>query len=144
MKKAIILAAVLGLASPFLLKLLPKPVTQDRVVQAFRMNGFSVGDINQSEHPMNNAVSEMHMTVDGAQVQLSEFADEGKIAMQYEYAKPDAGSAVVEAWNLSEQLGAAKPKNKPCTPARNGMWLLVVTHEDKALRERIIGAFKSL
>ncbi|HNR37162.1 MAG TPA: hypothetical protein PKO36_18445 [Candidatus Hydrogenedentes bacterium] len=144
MKKILVLAAAILLASPFLLKLMPKPVTPERVIQAFRENGMNVSDITISERPMNHAVSETTMMVDGAFVKLAQFADEGKIAMQYEYEKPDAGSVIVETWNLSEQLGAAKPKNKPSTPARNGMWLLVVTHEDKALRNRITGVFDSL
>ncbi|MCX5758595.1 MAG: hypothetical protein NTU83_08835, partial [Candidatus Hydrogenedentes bacterium] len=88
--------------------------------------------------------SQMTMTVDGAFVQLSEFDDRGRIAIEFENQKPDAGPVIVEAWNLSEQLGAAKPKNKPCTPAKNGLWLLTVTHEDKALRGRIVSIFESL
>ncbi len=144
MKKIIVLGAVLLLASPFLLKLLPKPVTPERVIQAFRMSGLSVGDITKFEQPMNRAISQMSMTVNGAIVQLYEFDDRGRIATAFENEKPDAGSVIVESWNLSEQLGAAKPKNKPCTPAKNGLWLLTVTDEDKALRGRVAGIFGAL
>lgn len=144
MKKVIVLVVALVLVSPFLLKLMPKPITPERVIQAFQQNGLTVTDIINAEQPMNNAVSEMTMKVNTAFVQLSQFADEGKIAMQYEYAKPDAGSVVVEGWNLSEQLGAAKPKNRPCTPSRKGMWLLTVTDEDRALRGRVVDIFQGL
>lgn len=144
MKKILIVVAVLFLASPFLLKLIPKPLTAERVIEAFRANGLDVTDVVKFEHPMNGAISQMSMNVNGAVIQLYQFDDRGRVATQYEYEKPDAGSVIVEQWNLSEQLGAAKPKNKPCSPAKNGLWLLTATHEDKALRERITTIFGSL
>jgi hypothetical protein len=90
------------------------------------------------------AVEQFSMVVNGAQVDVYRFEDEGKIATQLEYQKPDAGSAIVETWNLSESLGAAKPKNKPVLALRNGMFLCTIAHEDKELRGRIGKVFSSM
>lgn len=144
MKKAILVAVVLLVALPFLPRLMPKPLTMERVERAYSVEGARASDARKVEPPGLEAVEQLSMTVSGAQVDVYRYDNEGKLAKQMEYQKPDAGSVIVEAWNLSESLGAAKPKSKPVSVARRGMFMMTATSEDAALRERIIKIFKSL
>jgi hypothetical protein len=143
MKKIAIAAVVLLILLPVLPKLIPNPLTMESVESSLKAKGFSIADA-QKVSPQNGAIDEMTMTIDGAMVELYQFDDEGRIAVQMENNKTDAGTAIVETWNLSEQLGAAKSKNKPCRPARNGMFMIVVTSDDKSVNARIASAFEKL
>lgn len=143
MKKAIPIIVVILIAIPVLPRLMPTPLTMDGIEAGFKAAGFTVADM-QTPAPQLGAVEERLMTVNGASVEVYRFEDEGKIATQLEYQKPDSGSAIVETWNLSESLGAAKPKSKPVSASRNGMFMLVVIGEDKALRDRVVQAFNRL
>jgi len=129
---------------PKLAQLMPEPVTLDAIEPAFTKAGLAVSDVATSPNPGLGAVGEISMVVNGANVIVYEFDNEGKIVAQLEYQKPDAGSVIVETWNLSESLGAAKPKNKPCSAARNGMFMITATGEDKALNSKIVQIFKDL
>ena len=145
MKKAVLAVVAIILLLPIAQRLIPKPVTFERVEAALNSAQFSVTDVQKVDRPaLSGAIEQVSMVVNGAAVEVYRFEDEGKIVTQLEYQKPDAGSAIVETWNLSEALGAAKPKNKPLLPLRNRMFLMTITHEDKALRDRIGKVFKSL
>jgi hypothetical protein len=143
MKKVAIAVVVLLILLPVLPKLIPNPLTMESVTSSLKAKGFSVTD-DRKVTPQNGAIDQMTMTINGAMVELYQFDDEGKIAVQMEYNKTDAGTAIVETWNLSETLGAAKSKNKPCQPARNGMFMIVVTSDDKSVNARIASAFEKL
>ncbi|MCX5769656.1 MAG: hypothetical protein NTZ09_05215 [Candidatus Hydrogenedentes bacterium] len=129
---------------PKLAQLMPEPVTLDAVEPAFTNASLAVSDVVKSDNPGLGAVEGISMTVNGTSVVVYKFDDEGKIATQLEYQKPDAGSAIVETWNLSESLGAAKPKNRPSSAARNGMFMITATGEDKTLNSKIVQIFKGL
>ena len=145
MKKAVLAVVGIILLLPIAQRLIPKPVTFDRVEAALNSAEFLVTDVRKVDRPtLPGAIEQVSMVVNGAAVEVYRFEEEGKIVTQLEYQKPDAGSAIVETWNLSEALGAAKPKNKPLLPLRNGMFLMTITHEDKALRDRIGKVFRSL
>jgi hypothetical protein len=146
-KKVLIGVVALAILIPLLPKLMqmmPEAVTLDAIEPAFTKAGFAVSNVATLPSPGLGAVGEISMVVNGANVTVYEFENEGKIAAQLEYQKPDAGSAIVETWNLSESLGAAKPKNRPSSAARNGMFMIVATGEDKALNAKIVQLFKAL
>ncbi len=139
---AVIAVVVLFPLIPVLLHMLPEPLTMERAQRAFENSGMTVSDVRKTEAPGLGAVEQMSMYVNGALVEIYRFDDEGALATQLEYQKPDSGSAIVETWNLSESLGAAKPKNN-VSADRNGMFMITVTSDDKALRQRIITVFGS-
>lgn len=147
-KKVLIGVVVLVVLLPLLPKLinlLPDPVSFDRIEPAFTAAGLAVSDVTETSSAAGLGAEEaMSMVVNGANVSVYRFADEGKIAAQLEYQKPDAGSAMVEAWNIGASLGAAPPKNKPSSAGRNGMFMIVSTGDDKALNQRIVQIFKAL
>lgn len=147
MKKILIAAVVLIILVPVLprlMRMMPEALTLDRVEPAFTAAGLAVSGVLKSPNPGLGAVEEMSMVVNGANVMIYRFDNEGKIAAQLEYQKPDAGSVMVEAWNISESLGAAKPKNKPCSAGRNGMFMITATSEDTATNAKIVQVFKGL
>lgn len=140
----VVLLPVAAFLAPVIRDMMPEPVTVDRVEAAFRDAGYWVEDVVEQTPPFLDAAEQVNMRVDGYRVMVMRFGDEGKIVRYLEYAKPDAGSVIVEAWNLSESLGAAKPKNIPSTSARNGMWAITVTSENPDLRRRLVSIFKDL
>jgi len=144
MKKVLIAAVVLILALPILPRIIPKPVTFERIQAALAAQGLAVSDVREATTPQNQAVAQVDMSVQGASVRIYLYDHEGKIAKQLEFQKPDAGSQIVATWNLSESLGAAKPKNRPLSAARNGLFMLTVESEDKALRDRVVRIFKGV
>ena len=144
MKKVVIIVVVGLVLLPLLPKIIPKSFTMESVEPGFRTAGFTVEGARPVEPPQNEALEQLSMTVNGLQVDVFRYDDEGKIAKQLEFQKPDSGSAIVEAWGLAQTLGAAKPVNKPVTPERRGMFMIVVTGDDKALRLRIAESFKHL
>ena len=119
MKKVLIAIVVLVLAIPILPLIIPKPVTFERIQAALAGQGLAVTDVNEVTLPQNQAVAEVAMSLNGAPVHIYLYDHEGKIAKQLEFQKPDAGSQIVATWNLSESLGAAKPKNKPLSVAKH-------------------------
>ena len=145
MKKALIAIIALLVLLPVILRLLPKPFTFDRFQAALKSAGFVVDNASKVDTAtIPGAVEQFSMVVNGAQVDVYRFEDEGKIATQLEYNKPDPGQVIVESWHLAEAMGAAKNPNKPVLAARNRMFMLLVTHEDNDLRERIGRVFKSM
>jgi hypothetical protein len=135
---------VLIVLFPIVQRVLPKPFAFERFQAALEGAGFVVTDARKADNAaIPGAIEEFSMVVNGARVDVYRFDDEGKIATQFEYNKPDPGSVIVESWGLADALGAAKPKNKPMLPLRNRMFLVLITHEDKTLRERIGKVFSS-
>ncbi len=130
---------------PALKRYLPKPVTVERIVEAFEEAGFEVADIRPGTMAaFRQAADHTAMKVNGAQVDIFVYDDVGKIAKQQQYLRQGPGEAMVEAWNLSEQLGAAPNPNTPSDVARKDMFLLVVTDDNDDLRRRIIQTFEWL
>lgn len=144
MKKLLGVIIVLLVLLPLIPRLIPQEKTFDTFQAAMEKKGFSIANVKEIKPPQQGAIAERELTINDIRVEFFRFDDEGKIATQYEYNKPDAGSAIVEAWNLSEKLGAAKPAERSYYPARNGMLLLIVYTEDKALRMQIVKAFESI
>ena len=143
-KKVIIGVIAVVILGPVILSMWPKPVTFQRIREAFERDGFSVGNVEIIKPPHRESVAQAYMTVNGASVSIYRYDHVGKSAKPAEYLKPDPGSAMVEAWNLSESLGAAKPPPQRTFAARNGMYMLTVTSEKKELRDRIIHVFKNV
>jgi hypothetical protein len=142
--KFVIVAAVLLLAAPFLMRLLPEPVTFDRAKLAFGQAGLSVSDFQMAATPGQRAVAEAYMMVNGVSVSIFQFDHEGKISTAMEYQKKDAGSVMVESMNLAQNLGAAVRKETPSRAVRRGMFMLVATGQDQAMVNRIADVFESM
>jgi len=144
MRKVVIAIVVVVVLIPIIPRLLPKPVTFERAEAVFKEGGYAVSEVRVETAPMLGAVEQVSMIVDGAQVSIYRFDSEGKVAIQLEYQKPDAGTAIVETWNLSESLGAAKPKNKPVAAGRNGLFMITATSDNTELRNKLVVLFKAL
>lgn len=143
MKNVVITIVVLVLLLPLIVAILPKPVTLERAVSAFEAAGLVV-EYPETVSPSLEAVEQIHMYVNGADVNLYRYDDEGKIMKNLEYQRPDAGTAVVEAMGIGASLGAAPSRNKPSSAQRNGMWMLTVQSEDAALRQKVVKIFSGL
>lgn len=141
MRNIIIAIVVALLLLPVAAKLMPKPLTFERFQNAFTRDGMKVEEVLPASAPGNEAIAQVSMKVDGATVDIYQYEDEGKIAKNYEYQKPDVGQAIVDSMHLAEALGAAKPKNIPTSAARKGMFMLVVASEDGDLRARVVASF---
>jgi len=144
MKKLLILAVVVIVLLPVITKMMPKAITVERFEAALTAAGLAPQGVQRVEPPNLEAVEQHFLSVNSDSIELYRYDDRGKIAKQVEFQKKDAGSVMVEAWNLSEKLGAAKPASTPSSAARNGMSMVVITSEDAALRQQVISLFKSL
>jgi hypothetical protein len=142
--KFVIVAAVVILAAPFVMRLMPKPVTFERAKLAFEKAGMAASPFEMAASPGNRAVAEADLTVNGVYVSIFQFDNEGKIATAMEYQKKDAGSAIVATMNLAQNLGAAVRKETPSRAVRRGMFMMVATGEDRAMVERIAAVFESM
>jgi hypothetical protein len=142
MKKLVILIVVLVLAFPFLVKLIPEPMTVERVTAAFEAAGYVVANLEELAGPQREAARHWQMTVDGYRVELFRYDNHAKLVKNLEYLKPDAGSVMVEASNLAQQLGAAPNPNLPTAVDRKGDWMLLVQGEDKTKCVEIVRVFK--
>ena len=140
--KLLIGLGVVLLALPFALKLMPKPMTFERVQAGFAKAGLPVESFEMTT-PSNESAATAGARIGGAGVTIYQYDDEGKIARYTEYQKTDPGTAIVAQWNLAESLGAAKPKQTPTRHARRGMFLIVAMGDDTELLDRIIAAFKA-
>lgn len=149
-KLVVVLFAVVAVL-PFALKMLPEPLTFDSVRQAFERGGFPVEGYTDATTPELGAVRQVSFQLLPAgaapvYASLYEFNDEGKIATQYEYNKPDPGPQMVEAFNLSNvAAGIGQVRQpRPVGAGRNGMLLLVVTGDSKEQVRRAVDLFESL
>jgi hypothetical protein len=144
MKNVVITVVVLVALLPFILMVLPKEVSLDRAKQAFTDNGLVVEYDRPVVPPALEAVEHLTMYVNGALVNIYRYDDEGKIAKNLEYQRPDSGTMAVEAMGIGVALGAAPSRNIPITAERNGKWMITIQDPDAALRQRIARVFKSL
>ena len=142
--KLAIAAAVVVLAFPFVLRLLPKPVTFERAQAGFAAAGLPVADFQVALRASNEAVAEAGMTVNGVTVNIYQYDNEGTISRYMEYQKKDPGTAIVETWNLAQSLGAAVRKERPSRAVRRGMMMMVATGDDQAMVNRIADVFADL
>jgi len=142
--RKVVVVAVIVLLIPLIAQMMPEAVTFERVQAAMENCGLDVSAVNRKPTSTYGALEMMSMDVGGASVEIYRFENEGKIVKQLEFEKPDSGSVIVETWNLSESLGAAKPKRLPRSATRNGMFMIAVTCENKDLRARVIDVFRSL
>lgn len=143
-KKLAIIALLVFISFPFVVRYWPKPASPDRAKLAFEAAGMTVEDYATTDNPGLGGDYGANMVVDGAMVTVYHFANEGKIATQFEYQKKDVGTAIVESMNLAQQLGAAQTKQMPSAAARNGMYMIVATGPDDALVKRIASIFGGL
>jgi len=142
--KFVILVAVLVLAAPFVMRLMPKPVTFDRAKQALEQAGFTVSQFAMAPSPGQRAVAEADLVVNGINVAIYQFDNEGKIVTALEYQKKDVGQAMVEQMHLAENMGAAVRKETPSIPVRRGMFLMVATGPDATMVRRIAEVFENM
>ncbi|HOZ47421.1 MAG TPA: hypothetical protein PLO37_13750 [Candidatus Hydrogenedentes bacterium] len=140
MRNVIIAIVVILLLVPLIPKLMPKKLSIQRIEYGLQAQGFAVGSIEEVKRPENEAAQQWNMTVNGQKTSAFFYTDVGAIAKQHEYHKKDAGTAIVETWNLAQSLGAAPNRNIPEFVARNNMWLFIVRSPDKELGRRIATA----
>ena len=139
---------VLVLVFPVLPKLLdglkPNPPSLERFEKALRAAGMSVDVITPIEPPQFESIEMTAMYVNGTSVTLAKYNNEGKIATQLAYMKPDSGSVAVEAMGIAQSLGARNRKPPTILATRNGLFMLVIMGEDKTLNTKIAGIFEKL
>lgn len=149
-KLIVVLFAVVAIL-PFALKMLPESVKFDAVQHTFEQSGFTVEGYTEASAAELGAVRQASFQlISGAntplQASLYEFDNEGKIATQYEYNKPDPGPQMVEMYNLSDVaagMGQVR-QQRPVGAGRNGKLLLVVTGDSKELVKRAVDRFEAL
>ena len=144
MKKVIVAVIVVLALLPLLPMIVPKPLTIERIEAGLQQQGFSVSGVEEAVSPMLEADHQWTMLVDGATTDAYFYSDRGKIAKHREYQRKDAGTAIVETWNLSESLGAAPNRNIPTFVGRKGMVLLIVKTHNDDLGQRVVAAFQGL
>ena len=72
-------------------------------------------------------------------VEVYRYDNGAKLTTNHEYLKPDAGTVIVEATNLANELGAARPTQHAAVGKR-GKWLVHVLGPDRARCEAIVRA----
>ena len=142
--KFVIFLVVIVVAAPFVMRLMPKPVTFDGAKAAFEKAGFTISQYGMAQTPGQRAAAEADLIVNGVYVSIFQFDNEGKIATAMEYQKKDAGSAIVESMNLAQSLGAAVHKDTPSRAVRRGMFMMIATGQDQAMVDRIASVFESM
>lgn len=143
--KFIIIIAVVIVLAPFVMRLLPEPITFERAKAAFEAAGLNVSEYHVVDVPQLDAVGQASLLIGSINVQIYRYDNEGKIATQYGYQQQDPGTAIVETWGLAESLGAKPAREKPTfQAARNGKFMLVASGYDKATIKKIINIFNQL
>ncbi len=142
--KFVLFLAVVVVAAPFVMRLMPKPVTFDRAKQAFESAGLAVSQYAMAPSPGQRAVAEADLVVNGVNVAIFQFDNEGKIVTAMEYQKKDAGTAIVEQMHLAENMGAAVRRETPSMAVRRGMFMLVATGEDARMVQRVAEVFRNM
>ena len=146
-KKVLLIVLALFILFPFLpairRALTPVPLTIERFHNALAAR-FSVDAFDIVEPAQMEAVEQANLYVSGASVSIFRYNAEGKIVKQMEFNKPDSGSIAVEAMGIAQSLGAKVAHQTPTIVTRNGMFMLIVSSEDKALNSQIAQVFESL
>ena len=147
MKNAIITLVVVLVAAPFVVPVIapymPKPMTLERVTAAFDSAGYTVEGLTKQSGSYREGVEQWNFYIAQYTIELHRYDHEGKIVRNVANLQDDGGSVMVEAWNLSEQLGAAHSRNRPMLAARKRMWMILVTGPDRAYCQQLIRVFKS-
>lgn len=141
--------------APFLFRLLPKPITFEQARTALEKAGFTVLEYNVAATPQLESVEQVTLRLAPAGENAPEaaitaniyrFDNEGVIARQHEYNKPDVGAGMVENFNLSNiAAGVTMPRPpKPVAVGRNGMFLIVAIGEPKTAVNRIADVFEKI
>ncbi len=144
LKKFLIIALLALILFPLIPRLLPKPASFERAKAAFEEAGFTVSDYQVLPHPQMEAGAQASMKIESAFLHIYRYDSEGKIRKHMEYQKKDAGTAIVESWNLAQSLGAAPKKQIPSIAVRNGKYMLIAHGQDKALLDKIGELFRKL
>ncbi len=142
MKKLIISLVILIFAFPFLIKLIPDPMSIERVRTAFEAAGYEVEKIDVIGTPSREAVAQWVLTVTGYRVEVYEYDSEGKIAKHLGYLAEDPGASLVSTMGLAESLGAAPNPNLPSVARRKGKWLVQVIGEDRVHCQTLANIFR--
>lgn len=127
---------------PFAVRLIPEPMTIERVVAAYEDRGLTVENFTKAEAPSREAKDEWHFVVDGYRIEVHFYDSEGAVAKHHEYLKDDAGTVMVQSMGLAQQLGAAKPANLPSEVARRGKWIFYVQGESRDRARELVALFK--
>ena len=143
MKVVLVIVAILVLL-PLLPYIFPKPLTIERIEAGLKERGFTLEDLKEISKPMNEADQQWTMKVNGARTDVYYYTDSAVLTRQREYQRKDAGTAIVETWNLRESLGAAPNPNLPSFVGRNQKFMMIVTTRNKPLGERLIANFKDM
>ena len=141
MKAAIIVIIVLVLAFPFLVKLIPEALTVEAIADNLAEAGYSV-DEPVVKPPQREAAEHWVLYAGGEsayRVEVYRYDNSAKLTTNFEYLKPDAGTAVVEATNLASEFGAAPPTTQTAVGKR-GKWVVHVMGPDRAMCEAIVRA----
>lgn len=153
MKNETIVKVALGVLAVFiLLPILPKvlsglkpnPPSFERLEKALRAAELSVDSVTPIEPPQLQSVATVAMYVNGTTIYVYKYDNEGKIATQLAYQKDDPGTQAVAAMGIAQSLGARHRKQPTVLATRNGMFMLVIVGEDKALNTKIAGIFEKL
>jgi hypothetical protein len=139
-KKLLIVVVLVLILIPVVPRLLPKPLTFERFQEAFLDAGLNVEQFRPVT-PSLEAVEQVSAVINGAQVEIYRYDNEGKIVRYLEYQKKDPGAAMVESWGLAQSLGAAVPQELPSRSARKRMYMIVATGPDQAVLIAIVTAF---
>jgi len=141
--KVIIWIVIIIVLLPVIVALRPKPMTFERIQKGFAAQGLVATAVHE-ETPSLDSVAQLGMTIEGADVEIYHYDDEGKIAKQLTYQQPDPGQAMVEASGLRAALGAAPLSPIKTDATRRGMFMLTVSSESAEVRAKVLKAFKSL
>ena len=139
--KIIFIVLAILLLIPVLSKIMPTPLTMDRLEAGFKKSGLPFKEVKHVP-PSMEAIDQLSLTLEGTTVDIYQYDDEGKIARYFEYQKPDPGQIIAEGMNIAASLGAAQTHKIPTDAARRGMFFIVVASEDAALRTKVIDLFK--
>ncbi len=144
MRKVILIILVVILLLPVLPSLIPEEVTIDTIVNTFEDKFLTVENVRKVDPPQLDSAKQWRFTINGYSAELYYYEDYAALVKQFEYQKKDAGTAIVETWNLRESLGAAPNPNIPTFAGRNDPYMLVVRTPDKEIGQHIIKVFKDI
>ena len=142
MKAAIVVIIVLVLAFPFLVKLIPEALTVENISSDISGAGYEVSEPVPVEPAQREAAEEWILNAGDAgeyRVEVYRYDNGAKLTTNYEYLKPDAGTAIVEATNIANELGAARPSTHSAVGKR-GKWVVHVMGPNKATCEALVRA----
>jgi hypothetical protein len=139
MLKAFILIVILIIAAPFLLDLLPEPLTYERIEAAYRAAGYTLeNSINEEANLGREEAEGWSFYIDGYRIEVLRYTDRAKMVTNLEYLKPDPGSIMVESMNIAQSLGQTRPTEKSHAKCR-GSFIVYVRGPDRAKCHALTG-----